>query len=318
MLLVVALASVGAAGLAVAAGLSGRVPDEPVAVTETGLRERDGVPPLRLDLGVRADAEARDLARAADLYRRGELAQARTLFRRHDSLEARVGAALASWPEGLDRLEQLAGLHPRSAVVQLHLGLARFWAGRSNAIEAWREAARVEPDTVYAIVAGDLLHPNYAQGLPVFVPSFELPGRITAARLASLERAAAQGRTRDLLAYGVALQALGRPLSAQRVYDRAARAAPGDAEAQVAAAVARFDKDEPAAAFSRLGPLGRRFPAEPTVRFHLGLLLLWSGEVEEARVQLERATRLKPGSRLAREAAAYLERLDELGSSSAR
>lgn len=318
VLLVVALAAVGAAGLAVAAGLSGRVPDAPVASTQAALREREGVPPLRLDLGVRTDAEARDLARAAELYRRGELARARALFRRHDSLEARVGAALAAWPEGLDRLEQLAALHPRSAVVQLHLGLARFWAGRANAIDAWREAARVEPDTPYAIAAGDLLHPRYAQGLPIFVPGFELPRRLTAARLARLERAARGGGVRDLLAYGVALQVLGRSVSARRVYDEAARAAPGNAEAQVAAAVARFDKDEPAAAFSLLGPLARRFPGEPTVRFHLGLLLLWAGEVEEARAQLRRAARLRPGSRLAREASAYLRRLDELSPASGR
>ena len=101
--------------------------------------------------------------------------------------------------------------------------------------------------------------------------------------------------------------------SAERVFARAAREAPGDAEAQVAAAVGRFDKARPADAFSRLGPLTRRFPDRATVRFHLGLLLLWSGEVKEARTQLVRATTVEPGSPLAREARKYLDELDKAG-----
>ena len=99
--------------------------------------------------------------------------------------------------------------------------------------------------------------------------------------------------------------------SAERVFARAAREAPGNAEAQVAAAVGRFDKARPAEAFSRLGPLTRRFPDRATVRFHLGLLLLWSGEVKEARTQLVRATTVEPGSPLAREAQKYLDTLDK-------
>jgi predicted Zn-dependent protease len=88
-----------------------------------------------------------------------------------------------------------------------------------------------------------------------------------------------------------------------------ARRHPGDAEAQVAAAVARFDKARPAEAFSRLGPLTRRFPEAATVRFHLGLLLLWSGEVQEAQRQLRLARAAEPGSSLAREAERYLAAL---------
>ena len=84
-------------------------------------------------------------------------------------------------------------------------------------------------------------------------------------------------------------------------------------EAQVAAAVGRFDKARPADAFSRLGPLTRRFPDKATVRFHLGLLLLWSGEVKEARTQLVRATTVEPGSPLASEARKYLDTLEKAG-----
>jgi predicted Zn-dependent protease len=86
-------------------------------------------------------------------------------------------------------------------------------------------------------------------------------------------------------------------------------AQPGAVEPLVAAAVARFDKDRPEEAFSRLGPLTRRFPHSATVRFHLGLLLLWTGQLEEARRQLRLAQRAETDSPLAREAGRWLERL---------
>jgi Flp pilus assembly protein TadD len=111
----------------------------------------------------------------------------------------------------------------------------------------------------------------------------------------------------------VALQRLGRPRSAERVYADAARGAPRDAEAQTAAAVGRFSKDDPAQAFSRLGPLTRRFPRQPTVRFHLGLLLLWSGQVPEARRQLRLARAADPSSPLAREAGRLLGSIAHAG-----
>ena len=98
-----------------------------------------------------------------------------------------------------------------------------------------------------------------------------------------------------------------------REFDAAARLAPDNAEAQVAAAVGRFDKARPVEAFSRLGPLTRRFPNRATVRFHLGLLLLWAGEVREAKTQLVRATQAEPGTPLAREAERYLAELRKAG-----
>ena len=106
----------------------------------------------------------------------------------------------------------------------------------------------------------------------------------------------------------MALQRLGRPVSARREFDRAARSRP-NAETLTAAAVARFDKSRPAAAFSRLGPLTRRYPSAQTVRFHLGLLLLWIGDVPNARKQLGRAVDLGPTTRLGTEAKRFLDRL---------
>jgi hypothetical protein len=78
----------------------------------------------------------------------------------------------------------------------------------------------------------------------------------------------------------------------------------------VAAAVARFDKDAPEQAFSRLGPLARYHPRAGVVRFHLGLLLLWIRAVDEARRQLELAVETK--GFYAREARELLARVTEI------
>ena len=208
-------------------------------------------------------------------------------------------------------MEQLAKLYPEAAVVRFHQGLARLWAQRGDPVEAWQAAIDAEPDTPYAILAGNVLFPKLPRGLPTFVPSFSASGGITrlppSRQLDALRRAAARGGTPERLLYGVGLQRVGRPVSAARVFDRAAREDPTSAEAQVASAVGRFDKADPARAFGSLGPLTRRFPREPSVRFHLGVLLLWTGRIDAAQTQFRRASRIDAGSPLAREAARYLE-----------
>jgi tetratricopeptide (TPR) repeat protein len=314
VILLVALAAAAAVAVVAAAVVS--ADGESATATTDGPGLREGRPPLSLALGFRTDAEAGDLARGMAAYGRGRAHEAAALFARHDSLEAKVGAALVSWPAGsLDRLEQLAKLYPEEAVVQLHLGLARLWANEGDPVAAWRAAAEAEPDTPYAILAGNLLYPKLPRGLPAFIPSFEAPASVTKLppplQLAGLEARARAGGVRELLLYGVGLQRVGRPVSAGRVFEQAARRAPGSAEAQVAAAVGRFDKGSPALAFARLGPLSRRFPDEPSVRFHLGVLLLWTGRIDEAERQLRLASRTHPGSPLAQEAARYLETIRE-------
>jgi tetratricopeptide (TPR) repeat protein len=273
---------------------------------------RPGRPPLSFALGFRTDAEARDLQRGSTLYRQGNVGAAADVFGPHDSLEARVGAAFSMWPDGtLDRLEQLGKLYPESALVQLHLGLARLWAQRGDPVAAWRAALEAEPDTPYAILAGNVLHPRLPRGLPAFIPSFAASQDVTRLpperQLDALRERAERGGIRELLLYGVGLQRVGRPVSAAQIFGQGARRAPGNAEAQVAAAVGLFDKDHPERAFGRLGPLTRIYPNEPTVRFHLGVLLLWTGRIDEAARQLRLASRTRPGSPLAREANRYLE-----------
>jgi tetratricopeptide (TPR) repeat protein len=306
----VALAAVAAIAVVSVAVVSSSGGSATTTAAEPG--PRPGRPPLSFALGFRADAEARDLARGVALYRQGRTRAAAALFAKYDSLEAKVGAAFATWPEGtLDRLEQLAKLYADSGLVQVHLGLARLWANRGDPVSAWQAAVEAEPDTPYAIVAGNLLHPSLPRGLPTFIPSFAAPPQVTrlppGRQLGALEARAESGGVRELLLYGVGLQRVGRPVSAARVFERAAQRAPDNPEAQVAAAVGTFDKSSPEVAFGRLGPLTRRFPNEPTVRFHLGVLLLWTGRVGPAERQFRLASRTQPGSPLAKEALRYLE-----------
>ena len=103
--------------------------------------------------------------------------------------------------------------------------------------------------------ADEILHPQYFQpedGLyPIFQPQHPDP----------------------LLIQGVLMQRRGKEHSAEKLYARAARLQPENDEAQVAAAVGRFNEDDLSASFSRLGPLVKRFPHSQSVRYHLGLLL---------------------------------------------
>lgn len=280
---------------------------------------RKGVPLLLLDTGLRSDAASRALRRAAVLYSKGRRAEAGRIFATQHSLNAELGAAFAKWPDGaLARVSELARTHPRSALASLHLGLALIWTGRNaEGVAALREAERIEPDSRSAVRAGDLLHPRVAPGLPNFVPSFGAPAAVAklpaAQQLSVLARAARRPDVRAKLLYGVALQRVERPVSAKRQFAAAAALAPENPEAQVAAAVGRFDKDNPSAAFSRLGPLTKRFPRAPTVRFHLGLLLLWLNDLPDARKQLRLARAEAPGTPLAKEANRFLVRLSSIG-----
>ena len=208
-------------------------------------------------------------------------------------LSGDVRAAVGSIP----RLRGLASAHPRSSFVRLNLGLALFWQREdAAALTAWRQAKRLEPDTPSAVRASDLLHPDSPHGLPQFEPS----------------SARADTRVRRLLIRGARLQASGRPVSAERFFARAARLAPNDPDAQVAAAVGLYDKDDPSRAFSRLGPLVSRFPHAQTVRFHLGLLSIWLGTFGQARKELRLALAENAKSIYGREARLLLNRLENV------
>lgn len=282
-------------------------------------------PVLELSVLLGDDAEAQALRSAERAYDSGQAEEARSQFeavlRDHpESVEAAVGAAVAAWPDGtVGRLRELEAAHPESALVHLHLGLALYATGDQDAARVeWQKAAEAEPDSQSAVRAGDLLHPDMAPGLPSFFTTVQPPkglaGKSAQEQLDALERAARQGGDADdWILYGTALQRVGKPLSARAAFDRALELAPDRLDARVAVAVGRFDKDDPSAAFSRLGPLARDNPDSALVRFHLGVLLLWIRDVEDARTQLERAAATMPESLYSREAKSLLSRLEDIG-----
>ena len=319
VVVIVALAALVAAAGVVGATLlqtRGESTTVPGAVT----KPQPGDPPLKLDFGLESSAEARALTRAQALYNGNHVAQAAAIFARYHSLEAQIGSAYAAWSkDGFATMKSLAAAHPASTVVLLHLGIADYWAGHNaDAVAAWEKTAKVGADSPYGVAAEDLLHPTLnghrqIPGLPYLVLDFGAPPAIRrlpgAQQLAALARAAAKPDARAKLLYGSALWSLERPLSAERQFDAAARLAPHDPVARTAAAVGLFTKANPVQAFSHLGPLTGVFPRAAVVRFHLGLLLLWSGERQKAVSQLRLAAADGPHSPYAEDARRLLSRL---------
>jgi Flp pilus assembly protein TadD len=262
---------------------------------------------------------ARALTRAQALYNSGHVAQATAIFARYHSLEAQIGSAFVAWKQnGLATVRSLAAAHPASSVALLHLGIADYWAGQNaDAVAEWENAARVGADSPYGVKAEDLLHPKLNfPGLPSlpyvvldFGPAPGIAKLPPTQELAALSRAAAKPDARAKLLYGSALWNLEHPVSAERQFAAAAKLAPHDPLARTAAAVGAFTKANPVKAFSRLGPLTGVFPRSAVVRFHLGLLLLWSGEQRKAVAQLRLAAADAPHSSYAQDARRLLSRL---------
>lgn len=185
--------------------------------------------------------------------------------------------------------ESVAQSAPTDPVVQFNYGIALFCAGYLNEAEqAFRAAKQGGRDTFYEMRADEFLHPQFFVPTDGLYPLFEPTGKD------------------PLLLRGVILQRAGHEHSAERLYARAARLHPSSAEAQVAAAVGRFNEDNLSASFSRLGPLVRRFPHSQSVRYHLGLLLAWTGQRAQATTEFRLARSEGPKTALGREADAFL------------
>jgi hypothetical protein len=209
---------------------------------------------------------------------------------------SRIRAAFANWPHGsIGAMETLGQQYRLDPVVQFYLGLALVWAGYdADATPVLQRVASkaVGWDTPWELQADDLLYPQYFPGVPRFIPIGRDP----------------------LLVRGSILQAQGRQHSAEHLYQVAAKREPGDAEAQVAAAVGRFDKGDLSASFSRLGPLTQRFPRSQSVRYYLGLLLAWTGQRDAAVTQFTHAVALGRGTALGRAAQAFLAKIAKVRS----
>jgi predicted Zn-dependent protease len=203
---------------------------------------------------------------------------------------AAVRKALGKTPARAARaVEALAAEQPKDPVVQFNYGWALYCGGfDAEAVQALRKAKKDGRDTGYEVVADNILHPQYFQN---GYPPFDYEGHD------------------PLLIQGQVAQRNYHERTAEQLWARAAKLHPNDAEAQVAAAVGRFDMDDLNASFSRLGPLTRGFPRSQSVRYHLGLLLAWTGQGTLAVKEFKIARQLGPATTFGKEANAFLVRL---------
>src|SRR5580765_2574320 len=125
---------------------------------------------------------------------------------------ARIRSAFRSWPHGsVSAMDDLAIDYPRDPIVQLYRGIALLWAGYgTDAVAPLQRAKKLGRDTTWELEADNLLHPQYFSNYPLFRPV----------------------GSNSLLTQGSRLQAQGHQHSAETLYQRAARQAPSDAQAQ--------------------------------------------------------------------------------------
>ena len=202
---------------------------------------------------------------------------------------AQIRAAYKTWPKGtLEKMLLLSRQYQGDPEVQFTFGVALLWGGYGNEAGATLERAKkLGRDTQIEVNADSLLHPNYFPGDPPFRPA-----------------------TADkLLTQGALLQAQGKRHSAAAIWSKAAAAEPTNPDAQVAAAIGLWDKDNITPAFSHLGPLTKKFPQSQVVRFYIGLLLVWTGQRDPAIAQFKKAVALGPKTDLGTQSQAFVTKL---------
>jgi predicted Zn-dependent protease len=277
-------------------------------------KPRQGLPPVFLEFGGRADPQAKDLSHAADLLNSGKARQAGAIFARYHSLQAEIGAAFARWPDGgLDELKHLVATHPESPAAQFNLGMAYYWSGRvADAARTWQRVDVRYPDSPESVEAENVLYPPpaFAKGLPFIVTALAQPSAPSlAAQLRLLARAAQRPDPVAKLRYGLALWQLWRRVSAERQFAAAAKLAPNNPVARTAAAMGVFTKRAPVRAFGLLGPLTAQFPHAAVVRFHLAILLVWTRQPAKALKEFRIAIADEPRSIYGQEAQKFVAAL---------
>ena len=286
------------------------------AATAVQPQPRKGFPPLALSLGrSRRRRGARAPARPSSSTRPAAGKEAARIFGRFDSLEAKLGAAFAAWPASQDRIEQLGALFPRSALVQLHVGLARFWAGTGGALSRLARGprrraghpvrrARRRPDPSRRLRArparlrAELPLPrSRARRRPS--SSSRSARRPDRTRPAPLRRGAAAARPPAVGAPRVRRGASARAERRRRARRRRRRPVRQEQPVCGVLAARAADAPLPAGGDGALPPRRAAALAEATCK--------------EAKRQLRLARASEPGSPIAREAGRYLAELAKVG-----
>jgi tetratricopeptide (TPR) repeat protein len=212
-----------------------------------------------------------------------------------------IEQAFRDWPHGsIDTMQRLGLQYSKNALVQYYRGVALIWAGYpADAQTALELAKKLGRDTPIQGRADVLLHPNFFQpaasqpSYPVFIPLSKNP----------------------LLVKGEELQVQGHQVSAERMYQRAAKQDPNDVEAQVAVAVGLFDPDNLNPSFGQLGPLTAKYPRSQIVFYYLGYLLVWTNQADKAIPHFETAVKLGPKTKIGQASKQLLEAFAHAGAS---
>ena len=228
--------------------------------------------PRRAD-GSRGAALRRAASTTAGTRRPRRSSRAPRLARGADRRGVRALAA-----RELDDAEAARRGEPAERARRSSISGSRLLGGpRRRRRRAWRRAARLEPDTPSAVDAADFLHPRR-----------RAPGSCRRDRRRRSPRSSSQparARRRRIahasILYGSRSGSSSpsrrsasspRPPRSRRTTRRARR---GGRRRVLA-------RRNPSRPFSQLGPLTAAFPKAATVRFHLGLLLLWTRQVTKA------------------------------------
>ena len=203
-------------------------------------------------------------------------------------------------PQAAKALEPLAQADPADPVVQYNYAAALYCGGYfGEATTAFEQAKAAGRNTWYEVQSDLLLHPQFFTKSGTY-PPFTYTGHD------------------PLLVQGMVQQRAFHQHSAEKLWAKAAKEEPSSDAAQVAAAVGRFDMDNLSASFSRLGPLVKRFPRSQSVRFHLGLLLAWTGQRKQAVTEFRKALALGARTELGKESKAFLNGLVTGGTNRAK
>ena len=279
----------------------------------------------RLQLSVVLRTDARQVARAAERATTGDRGAAKEQFdallhvdpsplKRRSARRSRRGPSGRSTSSASSRAE-----YPESALVHLHLGLALYAGGDDTAALPSGERRSKSSRTRRRLCAPRICSTpiwrlDGRSSIPSFAPTLDLENDSPAAQLAGAAPPGHEGRRARTISSTAsrssASDARCPPGSPSRALSSSTERASTHASRMLSAVSTRTSRRE---AFSRLGPLAQAHPRSPLVRFHLGLLLLWIRDVENARKQLQRAADADRDGFYGREARALLSRLEAIG-----
>ncbi|MGZ4481049.1 MAG: tetratricopeptide repeat protein, partial [Gaiellales bacterium] len=228
---------------------------------------------------------------------------------RPGSVEAAVAAAVRGYdPAQPDRaVAALQRLPQNNATVVFHLGEVQLWAGdRRAAAETFIRVERLDPCGFYGRIVDGLLFSSELPCYPPYVSATQRRG-MTPARL----RQAVSDHPRDAEAWVrlAASEQFSHRAAAVRAARRAVELDPTGISPRIALAVISFDKANPAATMGVLGPLSQQAPSNPELRFHMGVVLLWLRQTEDALAQFRQALADDPHGSYGSAARQFLDKL---------